>query len=284
MKVKDAILTQAALANKIAKGDATDAERAEFAQVNAALATPTEVPAMDTQLDTMTKAEFEAHVAAELDAMEKATDFGRLALLQKNILDVKRQAEAGKEIFAVALPVIVKADPLAAALARIAELEKKFDARFKGGVGQPAVTEQHAEVAADIAPEAAAAPGAPAPEATVKVEDAPADETEKAKKKPGFPGAAPPFGPDGKPVEEDTEKAKKVVAPPTDKVPEPAPEGDMETDDTVCAACGKPKQKGTACAACGKADAKKDDDPAVKKGAFCWAGDIAYLATQSNDA
>ncbi len=55
MKVADAIKQQAALAAKIAKGDATAEERATFDRVNAALAAPADVASVVTQLDTMDK-------------------------------------------------------------------------------------------------------------------------------------------------------------------------------------------------------------------------------------
>lgn len=289
MNVAEAIRQQAVLAAKIAKSEATDAERAEFDRVNAALAAPAPTSTLKTQLDTMTKAEFDAHMAAELSAVEKGAGTERLALLKQNIESVKRQAEAGKSVFAVALPVVEKVDPLAAALARIDELEKKFDSRFVTGVGQAKTPEPKAEpepatpatVAADVAAgtdgDVAKAPAA--------------DEVDKGKP---FPGAAPPFGADGKPkpdeelgpdgkpkkkaekdAAEDVDKAgKPMMAPPSDQAPAASPEGDQAVDEEECKGCGKKKAKGAACPTCDKA-AKEAGAPVEK----AWGYDLASAHT-----
>jgi hypothetical protein len=287
IKLVEAIQKQTTLAARVLDGTATPAERAEAAALNAVIAQAMQPQAAcKSQLDTMTAAEFEAHVAAEMGAMEKGADAWRVELLKRNIADVQRQADAGKTVFAVAVPVVEKVDPLAAALARIAELEKKFDGRFVTGVGDPKAPEPVAEPAPVVAPAAEAAPQADPPAAAEPV----AEPVDKGKP---FPGAAPPFGADGKPVEETPEEKKKRLAeaaaasakkadevevdkakvaqpappPAADQAPAAAPEGDGVTEE--CKGCGKLKKKGAPCENCG---AVKND---TAKAHDVWAADLA---------
>ncbi len=157
---------------------------------------------MTTQYAIVTKVDFDAYVTAEIATLEKAVEPARFALLKRNMAEVDRQMATGALTFAVELPVVEKVDPLQAALARIAELEKKFDGRLTTGVGdvkpptpaakpdpEPAVTAPAADTTAPAA--VAATDVAPTTDAAVT-------DTEKGKP---FPGAAPPFGADGKPAE-----------------------------------------------------------------------------------
>lgn len=270
-KMTETVRKHAELAEKVAANTATDAERAEMAQLAAAIkAATTPPPPAKTRLAAMTKTQFEAYVRDEMAAMTAAPDAARLALLKRNVTEVETQATDGAEMFAVELPIVQKVDPQAALLARIEELEKKFDQRLTTGVGEVKPAEPKA-----TAPEAAAAttpdPAAPAEgtEKTEKTADAGDDleqrvatlkaqlaeaEAELEKKGKAFPGAAPPFGADGKPM--------KL-----------GPDGKPMTDKEIEAACA---------GGAGGKKVKKDDEDDTDdgdQGEVTEWGDLAKAAT-----
>lgn len=214
-KMAETVRRHVELTEKMAKGIATADERHESARLAGALLVATgEAPISKTRYATVSKAQFEAYVNDEMTAMAAAPDAARLALLKRNVTEVERQVIDGAEVFAIELPVIEKLDPQAVLLARIEELEKKFDARMKTGVGDVKVATPEPELTPEPTPEPAPAPDAAVTAKDTTIEDRVATlkaqlaeaEAELEKKGKPFPGAAAPFGPDGKPVEDDEKK------------------------------------------------------------------------------
>lgn len=162
----DAVRKQTELSKRVLAGTATDADRNELAslteKLDSATAAKGDPRTVNAELTTMDAAEFEKFLADEQATLAKAPDLDRLALLRENVAAVRKQAGNGRTIYAVRVPVIEKIDPMDAILKRLDEMEKKFDARFRTGVGHP--TERPAPApAAEVAPVVEAAPAAPAP-------------------------------------------------------------------------------------------------------------------------
>lgn len=174
MKLMDAVRKQTELSQRVLAGTATDAERVELASLTEKLAGTTQATgnanAVTAELTTLSAADFEKFLADEQAALAKNPDIDRLALLRENVDGVRKQAEKGSVIFAVRVPVIEKIDPMDAILNRLDEMEKKFDQRFRTGVGNPTARDVAAPApapapeAATVAPAPAATPEAPAVE------------------------------------------------------------------------------------------------------------------------
>jgi hypothetical protein len=162
----DAVRKQIELSGKVFDGTATATERAELAVITEKLVSATsktgDANAVTAELATMAAADFEKFLAEEQAALAKAPDLDRLALLRENVAGVRKQAERGATIYAVRVPVVEKLDPMDVVLRRLDEMEKKFDQRFRTGVGNP-VAREHAAPAPEPAPAATVevAPEAP---------------------------------------------------------------------------------------------------------------------------
>ncbi len=94
-KLLEYVRRQTLLAAKVEDGTVTADERAEFTTVNAAIKAATEPQTVDaaTFITTMTLGDFKKHVDAEVGALEANQDAERLALLQRNIANVKEQGK-----------------------------------------------------------------------------------------------------------------------------------------------------------------------------------------------
>ena len=176
MMFLDLLTKHAALAAQAAAGTLDDAGRAELAKYTAAAEALQGKRALPGGLEVrvMDAAGFQAHVEAEL---AKGLDPDRLAVLKAAMDAVAAYQAAGADRFAVhcikdqapAAAAGPALDPTALAAMVEDAVAKAFDARFKAGVGTPAVatpavvSTPDAAVATDATP---AAKDEPAPEPT----------------------------------------------------------------------------------------------------------------------
>jgi len=196
MNFLELLTKHAALAAQAAAGTLDDAGRAELAKYTAAAEALQGKRALPSGLEVrvLDAAGFQAHVEAEL---AKGLDPDRLAVLKHAMDAVAAYQAAGADRFAVQclkdeLPAAGPAlDPTALAAMVEAAVAKAFDARFKAGVGTPAVVATpDAAVATEATPAAKDEPAAPEP----TPEPAPPVETEPT------PAPVPDPAPEADPV------------------------------------------------------------------------------------
>jgi hypothetical protein len=131
------------LTAKLADGTATDDEKAELDKLGKTITALTDADKVDvgkTRLETMTVADFQKHVESEQAALDANLDPARLALLKRNIDNVKAQGKTSADDH-VAVEVAVQAsaeDRIATVEAKLDELletvKASFDRRTSTGV------------------------------------------------------------------------------------------------------------------------------------------------------
>jgi len=123
---------QNALATKLAEGKATEEEQRELQKLTDALkaATGEYEPQCKTELVALSADEAKKYVETEAAEAEAAMDPDRLALLKRNLAEIKRQKEAGAEVFAIQRPVAKAEGGVAELSARMDKIEAKFDELF----------------------------------------------------------------------------------------------------------------------------------------------------------
>jgi uncharacterized coiled-coil protein SlyX len=224
---------QNALAAKVADGSATDDDRAELRKLTDVLraATGDHEPQCKTELVALSADEAKKYVETEAAEAEAAMDPDRLALLKRNLAEIKRQKEAGADVFAIQRAVAKADDGVAELSARVDKLESKLDELFaKLSEKDESSDEETAEE--EQSEEAAEADDAEA-------DDAEADDAEEDKAEDKADAAEADAAEEEKAEEEDKEAvswgdlSEEAVA--------DTPHGASDTYQALKTACGRRK-------------------------------------------